>query len=103
MILGEFVIGLNFLLSLFLLPFSLSMFIGYVGVSLMYFLILLVRLMDPFLTEIGDAEVEEDVLKLLHSQWLEFLRISLWAVAYSVVFVIFKYFWIHEFSGYRPR
>ena len=62
MILGEFVIGLNFLLSLFLLPFSLSMFIGYVGISLMYFLILLVRLMDSFLTEVGDAKVRENVL-----------------------------------------
>ena len=85
MILGEFVIGLNFLLSLFLLPFSLSMFIGYVGVSLMYFLILLVRLMDPFLTEIGDAKVGEDVLKLLHSQWLEFLRISLWGILTTII------------------
>ena len=53
-------------------------------VSLMYFLILLVRLMDPFLTEIGNAKVGEDVLKLLHSQWLEFLRISLWGVSRSL-------------------
>ena len=83
--LGELVIGLNFLVSLFFLPVSLSMFLGYVGISLMYFLILLTRLMDPFLTEIKGANVGEEVLKLLHSQWLEFLRISLWGILTAII------------------
>jgi len=86
-VVGEALVVLNFTVSSLLIPLSLTLILAYMEACGLYFLVTYIRLLDPFSTERIDAYPKDkavEALKLLHSEWLELLRLSV-GVAFTVV------------------
>lgn len=76
---NEVLIALNLVISLIFLPISLALILAYIGMLLMNPAIVYVRLLSPSEIELrADTNNLVILIQLLHNEWLEFLRLSIW-------------------------